>query len=150
MFFVFFFDVKQFVLISLSTNYTQKKVRCSSHILGSLCTHSTKNFTFNCKIYLIIFTLDGKIFLLKAPLYYIYQQNISHTTFINDRQKKSVPAKILQKRAGGRLFLFTSFLFQIKTRHDSHIFFLQNVKEKKLFWALGCRRHILFLGSFLL
>ena len=45
--------------------------------------------------------------------------------------------RFCRRRAGVRLFLFTSSLFQIKIRYDSHIFFLQNVKEKKLPWAFS-------------
>ena len=62
----------------------------------------------------MIVTLDGKIFLFKAPKYYIYQRNISHTTFINDRQKKSVPAKILQKKSGRQTFPFYVFFIPNK------------------------------------
>ena len=71
---------------------------------------STKNFTFNCKISLIIVTIDDEIFLL----YYIYQRNISHTTFIKDRQKKSVPAKILQKKSRRQTFPFYVFFIPNK------------------------------------
>ena len=45
--------------------------------------------------------------------------------------------RFCRRRAGGRLFPFTSSLFQMKIRHNSNVFFLQNVKEKKATLGFG-------------